>query len=107
MDRMSDCIINPYSSGVCVLGTKSCMMKHTGIVERDKQIKELEDELDESVLAGMELAGEIRLLKAEIERLKRGRDRLIETQEELIEENKRLTSAVCTNPIIQAAQTRE
>ena len=41
MDRMSDCIINPYSSGVCVLGTKSCVMKHTGIVEIDKQIKEL------------------------------------------------------------------
>ena len=45
MDRMSDCIINPYSSGVCVLGTKSCVMKHTGIVERDKRIAELEEKI--------------------------------------------------------------
>jgi len=43
---MSDCVINPYSSSVCVLGTKSCVMKHTGIVERDKLIAELEEEIE-------------------------------------------------------------
>ena len=43
---MSDCMINPYSSRVCVLGTKSCVMKHTGIVERDEQIKELKAEIE-------------------------------------------------------------
>ena len=42
---MSDCMINPYSSCVCVLGTKSCVMKHTGIVERDKRIAELEEKI--------------------------------------------------------------
>ena len=73
-----------------------------------------DDPINTEVSAYNELATHVRRsdaelikLRAENERLKRGRDRLIETQEELIEENKRLTSAVCTNPIIQAAQTRE
>ena len=53
---MSDCMINPHSSGVCVLGTKSCVMKHTGIVERDKRIAELEKENErlQSMLEGSE-----------------------------------------------------
>ena len=49
----------------------------------NKRIAELEDELDESVLAGMELAGEIRLLKAENERLRQDAEqyRLVREQE--------------------------
>ena len=45
-NQLGNCMINPLSSRVCILGTKSCVMKHTGIVERDKRIAELEEEVE-------------------------------------------------------------
>ena len=72
---MSDCMINPHSSRVCVLGTKSCVMKHTGIVERDKRIAELEEALEKSLTDCQDCMAEqdqqIAELEAEIERLRK------------------------------------
>ena len=98
---MSDCMINPHSSGVCVLGTKSCVMKHTGIVERDKRIVELEEALEKSLTDCQDCMAEqdqqIAKLEAEIERLTQDRDQLGEWMErgnthvgELVAENEQL-----------------
>jgi len=67
-------MINPHSSGVCVLGTRSCVMKHTGIVERDKRIAELEEALEKSLTDCQDCMAEqdqqIAKLVAENERLR-------------------------------------
>ena len=73
---MSDCMINPHSSGVCVLGTKSCVMKHTGIVERDKRIAQLEAQRQED-------ADLIEAQKREIEVLHKVRDEAERLREEV------------------------
>lgn len=44
---MTDCKINKYSSRVCSLGTKSCVMKHEGIAERNEEITRLRQRVKE------------------------------------------------------------
>ena len=68
---MSDCMINPLSSRVCILGTKSCVMKHTGIVERDKRIAELEVALQKQDSVAEDAWSENEKLEAENEQLRK------------------------------------